>query len=622
MTMYRYITLSWDRRNSAAARVAASIVDAIPTCSPHAWETSYRADGLVVLHSGEQKGRMQTYHMAGDNGVILGRLFRNGNNGEYSSQTEDIGETETRRCLASKTQHLIDHYWGRYVTFLHDRASDTKYIMRDPSAAFPCFVTRYEGVDIYFSDMQDAANLEFLPFTVNWDFIRANLMLPLFQKTITGLNEVGEVLPAECVEVTPDGSTSRFVWDPAKIAATNVVEDVDEAAALLRKTVRNTIQALAGCYDGIVHNLGGLDSSIALACMADMPQRPDISCINYFTKSPQGEERFYSRQSANKAGVPLTESELDYRKVDISKIFCSNKLARPHGFFDCIGLTGDVLNLVSEKNADAIFYGIGGDNVFFQPPFNIGALDYVHNNGFGRDTLKVWMEASRYGRKSLPKTLASMISERVFPAPCYDYVFDLIFDQEPSPFINPNLESIHKYKKYLHPLLLPHDNVAKGKYLHILMSALFSIEHYDHWDNEYLAERVNVYLTQPIIEACMRIPSWVLTSGGIDRGLARIAFRQDLPLDVVARRSKSTPGPFYTDVYANSIDLIRETLLDGALVNENILLREPLEQALRKTDIQLNIVPHLMLGHLGNEAWLSGWLNRSTGRAKKLATAS
>jgi asparagine synthase (glutamine-hydrolysing) len=621
MTMYRYVTLSWDRRNTKAARVAAFIIDQLPTCSPHAWEQPYEADGLVVLHSGAHKGRMQTYQMAGGNGVILGRLFKNGSDGEYSSQIDDLDDTETRRCLTSKTQYLIDNYWGRYVTFLHDRANDTKYVMRDPSGAFPCFVTRYQDVEIYFSDMQDAANLEFLPFTVNWDFIRANIMLPMFQKTITGLNEVVEVLPAECVEITPDGRTSRFVWDPTKIAATNMVEDVEEAAALLRKTVRSTIQALAGCYDSIIHKLGGLDSSIALACMADMPKRPEITCFTDFTRSPRGDERLYSRQAAHKAGVLLVEAELDYRKADLTRIFGSNKLARPHGFFDCKGLTGDVLTVTREKEAQAIFTGVGGDNVFFQPPFNIGALDYVHHHGFGKETLKVWSEASRYGRKSLAATLRAMLRERVFPVRCYDYVHTMIFAERKAPLINPEFVSVGGYEKFLHPLLCPDDSMAKGKYLHILMAAFFSIEHYDHWDTDYAAERVHLYLTQPIIEACLRVPVWVLTHGGIERGLARKTFAHDLPRDVVMRRSKGTPGPYYDDIYAHNIELLRDVLLDGSLVRENVLLRDRLEQSLSKGNISLHVAPSENLQHLATEAWLADWSNRSMGQVAKVAAA-
>lgn len=373
MTMYRYITLLWNRADNKAAKAADYIAAQLHKVSPHTWRKAWDGAGITVFDSGEHKGRMQAYRLQDNGGVVLGRLFKS----DYSSQTKDLGVAESRACLKTKGQHLIDNYWGRYVAFLYDRTSSTHYAMRDPSGAFPCFHTPFRGVEIYFSDMQDAANFSFLPFTVNWEYLKTNIMLPQYQKIHTGLNEVSEVLPAECVEITPFERKSRFVWDPTKISEADVVEDPEEAAALLRSTVKNTIGALAGCYDRVVHNLGGLDSSIVLACLANARNRPEITAINFYTKSPRGEERFYSRQVANKLGVPLVEAELDYHRADLRKIFKSNKLANPLGFFDCIGLTGDVLTLAEEKRAQALFYGVGGDQVFYQSPYNLGALDYV-----------------------------------------------------------------------------------------------------------------------------------------------------------------------------------------------------------------------------------------------------
>lgn len=616
--MYRYITLLWNRTDRKAAKTADYITAQLHEVSPHAWRKTWSAQGIAVFDAGEHKGRMQTYRLCGDGGVVLGRLFHN----DYTSQTEDLNAAESRACLKTKGQHLIDNYWGRYVAFLHDRSSGANYIMRDPSGAFPCFHTPFRGVEIYFSDMQDAANFPFLPFTVNWEYLKTNIMLPQFQKTHTGLNEVGEVLPAECVEITPFERKSRFVWDPTEISQTDVVEDPEEAAALLRSTVKNTIGALAGCYDSVVHNLGGLDSSIVLACLADAPKRPEITAINFYTKSPRGEERFYSRQVAEKFGVPLVEKELDYRKADLSKIFESNKLSNPLGFFDCIGLTGDVLALAKEKNAQALFYGVGGDNVFFQSPRNFGALDYVRSHGFGKDALRVAMEASRYGRKSLPRTFRDMLRERISPASCYDYVHNTVFAQYKIPLVNMDFVNAGGHEKFLHPLLIPDGGNPKGKYLHILSSALFSIDYYDHWDTNYYAPRLHAFLTQPVIKACLRIPIWVLTYGGVDRGLARKAFQCDLPHQIVRRFSKSTPEEYYNDIYDHNIDFLREYLLDGIMVQEGILHRDKVETALNKDDISLTVIKFQTLNLLATEAWLRGWIKRPMASSRKYGDRS
>ena len=607
MTMYRYITLLWNRTAWDATKTADYIASKIRELSPHEWKKTWTAPGIVVYTSGECKGRMQTYHLARDSGVILGRLFRK----DYSSVTEDLDVTNSIACIKTKGRHLIENYWGRYVAFFKDHDNSIGYIIRDPSGAFPCFHTPFQDIEIYFSDMQDMANFHFLPFTINWEYQKTNIALPLYQKTHTGLNEVGEILPAECLEITPFETNSRFLWDPTKISETNIVENPEEAADLLNKTVKETVGALAGCYNSVVHNLGGLDSSIILACLANAPQKPEITCINFFTKSPRGEERFYSRQVAAKFDAPLIETELDYRKVDLNKVFKSNKLASPLGFFDCIGLTGDVLDLAKDRNAEALFYGIGGDQVYYQPALNLGALDHVRRYGlFDKKTFRIAMEAARYSRKSLFKTLVAMLQEYINPAPCYNYVHNLFFENLKIPLINPEFIGTSGHEQFLHPLLIPDDDSLKGKYLHILMSALFSIEYYDHWDTNYYAERIHAYLTQPIIEACLRVPTWTLTYGGVERGLARKAFRSDLPQDILRRFSKSTPEEYYNDIYHHNIDFIREYLLDGIMVQERILLRDKVETALSGSDIQQKVIKFQLLFYLGTEAWLRGWIER------------
>ena len=607
MNMYRYMAFMWSRTDREASMAAKYLATTLPEVSPHMWSQAWAGTGLAIYHSGEQKGRMQTYRLQDECGAVLGRLFRS----NYTSVVDDLDDFESRKCIESRGLHLIDNYWGRYVAFLSDEATGSRYVMRDPTGAFPCFLTSFQGVQIYFSDMQDVANFEFLPFTVNWEFLKAEIMLPGYQKTATGLNEVREVLPAECVEVTPFESKSRFVWNPVEVSQTNPVEDSEEAVELLRETVKSTVGALAGCYSRIIHNLGGLDSSIALACIAQAPKRPEVTCINLFTKSPRGEERYYSRQVAEKYNIELVERELNYRKVDLNKIISANKMAAPKSFYDCIALTGDELGLAREKGAEALFYGVGGDQVFYQPPFNLGAVDYARCHGLlGKHTLKVAMEASRYGRRSLVKTYRDMLRERFAPAPCYQYVYDTLYGSHKVPLVDSGFVSGGEQQHYLHPLLRPNDWDLKGKYLHILCCALHPKEYYNNLDTAYYVERMRLFFAQPIIELCLRIRTWTMTYGGVDRGLARMAFQSDLPKEVVTRLSKSTPDEYYNDVYDHNLHLLRDYLRDGVLVHEGVLRRDEVEVALSKQSVLNSVTKFRTISFFATEIWLRSWLDR------------
>lgn len=615
MPMYRYIALMWGHSNLESARAAKFLAARLHEVSPHKWSQAWYSAGLTIYHSGEHQGRMQTYRLQGERGAVLGRLFRN----DFTSVVDDFDELESRRCLTTKGQHLIDNYWGRYVAFLNEPSSRTRYVMRDPSGAFPCFHTPFQGVTIYFSDMQDAANFDCLPFTVNWESLNVEIMLPGHQKTITGLNEVGEVLPAECVEVTPFDQRCWFVWNPTEISQTDVIENPEEAANILRRTVKSTIGALAGCYEHVAHNLGGLDSSIALACMVQAPKRPKITCVNFYTKSPRGEERRFSRQAAEQYGVPLVEFELDYRSVELDKLFVLNKRANPTGIMDCTGITGKDLQLELQKNVEARFTGVGGDNVFHQSPFGFGALDFVRSNGLLRKYIvKIALEASRYGRQAIFANFREMIRERLSPAPCQSYVFERLHEDRQFPFVNSEIVEDKTYERLLHPLLVADNHDLKGKYLQIMMSTFYYTGYYDRWDTEYHAEHIHAYFSQPIVETCLRIPIWILTYGGVDRGLARKAFQDDLPPSITRRYSKSTPADFFRAIFEHNNGFLRDVLLDGAMVGQGVLVRDRIEQALSSADQSLHVNHFQFLNYAAREIWLNGWLNRPTTKSPML----
>lgn len=481
--------------------------------------------------------------------------------------------------------------------------------MRDPSGAFPCFVTRFEGVEIFFSDLQDVCDLGLLRFSVNPQYLLANVMLPKFQKVMTGLNEVEEVVPGQAVAFTPRGIDKHFLWDPRTFAVDQVT-DRHEAAALLRDTVRDTVAALAGGYDSILHNVGGLDSSIILSCLARTAVRPSIHCVTFSTASPGGDERYYARQASDRAGVPLIEAMMDPAKVDLEDMFHWRAQVSPMGVFDCTAVAGDLYGLAREKGAEALFYGVGGDNVFFQMPYILSALDHVREGGKGASLRQAAVEASRYGNKALLFTIRAMLKERFRPDPCFDYVYRLLAPTTRWPFVNPELLARGPQVATLHPMLIPDPGMAKGKYYHLLTSALMSLEYYDHWRRDGAIERIHPLLAQPVVEACLRIPTWLLVYDGVDRGLARWAFEDDLPAAVARRTSKSNPDRLYAEVFARNRPFIREVLLEGNLVNDGILMRNPLERLLSGEAMEQRMAPAIALEFLSWEIWTQKWAGR------------
>jgi asparagine synthase (glutamine-hydrolysing) len=124
---------------------------------------------------------------------------------------------------------------------------------------------------------------------------------------------------------------------------------------------------------------------------------------------------------------------------------------------------------------------------------------------------------------------------------------------------------------------------------------------------ERYALSVNPLTAQPIVEACLRIPTYVLLCGGVSRGLARKAFADVLPEPVAKRTVKGLPSAFFQQILRRNMAFVRERLIDGLLVKERILDREKLEAYLVADQPFLTVQPAQILCYLACEAWLSQW---------------
>ena len=78
-------------------------------------------------------------------------------------------------------------------------------------------------------------------------------------------------------------------------------------------------------------------------------------------------------------------------------------------------------------------------------------------------------------------------------------------------------------------------------------------------------------LSQPVVEACLRVPSWMWIEGGRNRAVARSAFSGLLPQDVLNRRSKGTFMNYTFSAYARNKETVRDFLLDGRLRARGLL---------------------------------------------------
>jgi asparagine synthase (glutamine-hydrolysing) len=350
-----------------------------------------------------------------------------------------------------------------------------------------------------------------------------------------------------------------------------------------------------------------------LSCLATAPSRPQVTCLNYFTAGPSEDERRYARMMAQHTGVELVEYDPDPRAVRLEAVLEVRSSPRPwfyvyeleHGTFEN--------QLAAQRHASGLFSGSGGDSVFYQARADLAVTDYVFDHGLRRGLLGTAIDAARVSRKSVWSLLYQAIRDRV-RQPEWDPI--AIAKPLPRTIVTPEVVQLAKRNKGLtHPWLTPEAarGVAPGILWHI-MSLSLPPAYYSSFRRSDHFERTMPLLSQPLVELCLRIPTYLLIRTGRDRAVARRAFASDLPAEIVRRSAKGRADQHYRNVLDANLGFVRELLLDGLLVKRGLLRRESLELYLSRerspADFQYN---EILQEHLCTEAWLRSWLTSPCG---------
>jgi len=175
------------------------------------------------------------------------------------------------------------------------------------------------------------------------------------------------------------------------------------------------------------------------------------------------------------------------------------------------------------------------------------------------------------------------------------------------------IEAAKRNKGFTHPWLTPADTrgVPPGILWHI-MSVAMPPAYYSSFQRDSYPERTMPLLSQPLVELCLRIPTYVLIRSGRDRAVARRAFERDLPAEIVRRQAKGRADQHVRNILDANLDFLRELLLDGVLMQRGLLNRAALELYLTRerspADFQYT---EILQEHACTEAWLRSWATTS-----------
>jgi len=595
--MFRYVALLWDPTKPERQHAADAMLSRLTT-SADDWRIAYRTTGTCVLCTGERRDRSECHVLQPQGGIVLGTIFeRNGT----AQRVADFDPVTSIRIVDTAGGALIDNYWGSYVAIVTHNRSNATSILRSPLGNLPCLTAAAHGVQLFFSYLPDCIRLGTLNLSIDWDYVACHLLKVYLDSNQTGLKEVTAVPAGHCARIQADNKTTGVYWDPRRVSQNEPITQETEAVEIVRSTTLACVRAWSSRHEIVLHKLsGGLDSSIVLGCLQQARPSASMTTLTFFGPDAAScDEREYARLAARHAGSELVESYIDPH-VDLSLALNDSASEKPPSYRGRVSCAPIERELARSKNATAIFSGDAGDEIFLRSS-RLASADYVTTRGLDRHLIDALLHRAEMESISFWKAAREALYNGWFVRELdvlkgrnklQNHVSEKLIDK-----LRKNsrrgVSSSHRDIR-----------VPLGKQYQIL-HALAPAPYYLPLAKAGDPEPVTPLASQPLVEACLRIPTYVLTQGGWDRAIARRAFAATVPAEIIHRRTKGGGEETAMQILQSNAELARSMLLDGNLVRRNLLDRSKLEDALSdRPSVELK-APVPVLRYLSMELWLS-----------------
>lgn len=607
---YPFLAVLWNPLDPAQAPVATQFLGAIRL---QPWRIVIERDGMTVYTQSSPIPYLAAQPLRNARGVVLGVLFDRNTNQRPS--TQEIREDPLFAEPGLETVHnLARHYWGGYVGLLAGPRGDW-CVFRDCSGMIPCYYTAVRGVTLISSDARNFFSFTRLPdqpgppvpIEINWRYIAGFLAHSQLQIRETGLKNIYELLAGETLYIRRGRHCIETTWNPSAFAAFDSRETLEARCDALRTTAQACIDAWASVHDWVVHSLsGGFDSSLVLALLRHSPTRPHVVCINRYSTGPGEDEREYARIAARAADTPLVEWPWNFGNQALDP----SLLQLPYSAKPSIPALLSPLeaNFFTALRAahpfDAIWNGEGGDHLFLAMATELIVTDFLRAKGLRPRLLDILCDATRLTGRSIPG-LALRAIRFSNPATVRHPEFPPLTHSLLSPTCC-HREDLCTYIQ--HPWSSSKDDLLPGKRRQITLLADV-LHRLRPLPGTQQSVELQPLLSQPLIEYCIGIPSYDLLHGGRTRGLARRAFANNLPAEIIKRETKGQTTHHLLGLMRRSLPFLSGILRDGTLAQQNLLNGPALEPLLNETQSVSAEKLFALLSCVAAEVWVRSWCN-------------
>jgi asparagine synthase (glutamine-hydrolysing) len=525
----------------------------------------------------------------GDQGVILGEMFDRG----MKTPVAAISDDDRQAIVASGGKRLVERYWGGWIAMLGRADGPITHIVRAPLGDMPCIYRHQDGALMVASDRDLLDTFEQSTVEIDWAEVTRHLAAPDVRRSPTCIKGISELQGGDRLSWYPHGLVTDHLWSPWQFASDpGRPQDLCDARSRVRDAINLAVAARSAAFSRVLLRLsGGLDSSIVAAALAKADRR--FVALNMVTEDRAGDEREFARRVATSVGCTLVERFRSVATIDPTISLAAGQ-SRPSTRLFMQDSIVTARAVAVEHGADIVFDGGGGDNVFSYLPSVSPVIDRIRSDGIGWPVIQSALDVSMLNQTPLGNVLRQVVRRMFRRSPRYRW--------------RPNVHMLSVHAETAaatatdHPWLDCPDGAQPGKAGHIalLVSAQSWVE---ALDARAFPRSISPLLAQPVVEACLSIPSWHWIEGGVDRAIAREAFRPSLPREIVERRGKGAPDSFLAQIVETHGSTIKELLMDGRLVKHGVIDRKTVSAALHDTRFLQNYDFLRLLQLVDAEAW-------------------
>lgn len=617
--MFRYIALVRDLFDSGQSDASDLLCRQLGAIAPE-YRILFDFQELRILCAEGGTPGLKAHSLGNHSGALLGSVFV-----RHSDLNDDSIATPARfdshnsaELMSSRGRALITGYWGDYVAFLFDHASRILRIIKDPTGELPCLITSWRRVVIAFSCLSDLVDLGLLTFTANWSYVASRLGSGGYDLRLNPLNEVSPVHRGQCLEIALNDNarqTRRLYWNPTTFSDPPFAIDNDTSAArAMRAAVRSATHTLAAGHDSVLMRLsGGLDSSVISGCLKESHTGLKVTSYTYFVERGRSDERRWARLAAAHAGSEHLELAIDPSTTNLQMLEQVRPTATPVWAY-AYAVRGEMERTILQSHPyTGVFCGDGGDSGFGGECISSAVDDFLRLRGFSRGVVQLAARVALRTNSLAWTILGKAIRRRLFGSSMSEHHDDLLLG---AALVSRAIRGMGLHSpQYPHPWF----DACRHVPWHVI-KRLGNLVAAPELYNPFLEPTAFSPYTfaplysQPVVELSLRIPIYILFHRGCERGLARDAFRHDVPKPILRRQWKDRAPGAFEDLVRRNREFLYDTLLGGVLCREGLLDRTALESALSGalSIKQFQVIEVMNCLHLEN--WLRHFVGSSARR--------